>query len=69
MEYKQVQQIAKDTIEFAKKNIKPGMNLIEVRKMCEQKMLEMGADSFWYWDIGALVFAGDETTFDELYFH
>lgn len=62
MEYKQVQQIAKDTIEFAKKNIKPGMNLIEVRKMCEQKMLEMGADSFWYWDIGAFVFAGDETT-------
>ena len=21
----------------------------------------MGADSFWYWDIGAFVFAGDET--------
>jgi Xaa-Pro aminopeptidase len=25
-------------------------------------MLELGADSFWYWDVGALVFAGDETT-------
>lgn len=25
-------------------------------------MLELGADSFWYWDIGAFVFAGDETT-------
>ena len=22
----------------------------------------MGADSFWYWDIGAFVFAGDETS-------
>ena len=38
------------------------MNLLEVRKLCEQKMLELGADSFWYWDIGAFVFAGDETT-------
>ena len=62
MEYIQVQQIAKDTIKFAKKNIKPGMNLLEVREMCEEKMLELGADSFWYWDIGAFVFAGDETT-------
>ena len=25
-------------------------------------MLENGADSFWYWDVGAFVFAGDETT-------
>ena len=25
-------------------------------------MLELGADSFWYWDVGAFVFAGDETT-------
>ena len=28
----------------------------------QQKMLELGADSFWYWDVGACVFAGDETT-------
>ena len=62
MEYKQIQQIAKDTIKFAKKNIKPGMNLLDVREMCEERMLELGADSFWYWDIGAFVFAGDETT-------
>ena len=25
-------------------------------------MTELGADSFWYWDIGAFVFSGDETT-------
>lgn len=62
MKYKEVQQIAKDTIDFAKKNIKPGMKLLDIRKMCEQKMLELGADSFWYWDVGAFVFAGDETT-------
>ena len=62
MKYKDVQQIAKDTIDFAKKNIKPGMKLLDIRKLCEQKMLELGADSFWYWDVGAFVFAGDETT-------
>lgn len=62
MEYRQVQQIAKDTIAYARCHIKPGMNLQDIRKMCDEKMLELGADSFWYWDIGAFVFAGDETT-------
>ena len=50
------------TIEYIKNIIKPGMNLLEIRKLCEEKLLELGADSFWYWDIGAFVFAGDETT-------
>ena len=62
MEYKQVQQIAKDTISYIRTIIKPGMNLLDIRKLCEEKMLELGADSFWYWDVGAFVFAGDETT-------
>jgi len=61
MNYKQVQQIAKDTIVYIKTKITPGMHLTELRSLCEQKMLELGADSFWYWDIGAFVFAGDET--------
>ena len=62
MEYGQVQQIAKDTILYAREHIKPGMNLLDIRKMCEEKMIELGADSFWYWDVGAFVFAGEETT-------
>lgn len=62
MEYRQVQQIAKDTIDYARYHIKPGMNLRDIRKMCDEKMLELGADSFWYWDVGAFVFSGDETT-------
>lgn len=62
MEYSEVQQIAKKTIEYAKTIIKLGMNLLDLRDLCERKMLELGADSFWYWDIGAFVFAGDETT-------
>ena len=61
MDYKQVQKIAKDTIAYARESIRPGINLRDVRKICETKMLELGADSFWYWDVGAFVFAGDET--------
>lgn len=48
MEYREVQQIAKKTIEYARTIIKPGMNLLELRELCEQKMLDLGADSFWY---------------------
>lgn len=62
MEYCEVQKMAKDTIAFARKNIHSGMTLVAVREMCEKKLIELGADSFWYWDIGAFVFAGDETT-------
>lgn len=62
MEYKQVEKIAKYTIDYARKNIHSGMTLVAVREMCEKKLLELGADSFWYWDIGAFVFAGNETT-------
>ncbi len=60
--YKHIQSIAKETIEYIKGVIKPGMNLLEIRSICENKMLELGADSFWYWDVGAFVFAGNETT-------
>ena len=38
------------------------MKLFDIRKLCEEKLMELGADSFWYWDVGAFVFAGDETT-------
>ncbi len=61
MNYSQVQEIARETMSYMMAMIKPGQNLIDVRKMCEQKMLELGADSFWYWDIGAFIFSGDET--------
>lgn len=62
MEYMDIQRIAKETISYIKTVIKPNMNLLDVRKLCEEKMLSLGADSFWYWDIGAFVFSGDETT-------
>lgn len=62
MEYSEVQKIAKDTIEYIKTKLTAGMKLTDIRKLCENKMLASGADSFWYWDIGAFVFSGDETT-------
>ena len=60
--YHQVQNIAKQTIEFLKTQIKVGMSLKELRRLAEDKMFSLGADSFWYWDIGAFVFAGEEIT-------
>lgn len=61
MEYRDVQQMAKDTMAYARAQIRPGMNLREVRSLCEDKLMALGADSFWYWDVGAFVFSGDET--------
>lgn len=61
MNNKDVQNIAKETMSYIKKVIAPEMKLAEVRRMCEDKMQSLGADSFWYWDIGAFVFSGDET--------
>ena len=61
-EYKAVQSYAKETIEYIKTEIRPGMPLLDVRRLCEDKLKSLGADSFWYYDIGAFVFAGDETT-------
>lgn len=61
MKNKDVQKIAKMTIQYAKEIIKPGMSLIDLRNSLEKKMLELGADSFWYWNVGAFIFSGDET--------
>ncbi len=58
----EVQQIAKQTINFIKSQIKVGMSLQELRQLAESKMFSLGATSFWYWDIGAFIFSGDETT-------
>lgn len=61
MNYSDMQRIAKETIAYIKGEIRPGMGLRDIRSMCEEKMLSLGADSFWYYDIGAFVFSGDET--------
>lgn len=58
----EVQRIAKLTMAYIKTQLKVGMGLKELRQLAEDKMLELGATSFWYWDIGAFVFSGKETT-------
>ena len=57
-----MQNLNRATIEYASTVIVPGMTLCELRKLCETYMLSHGADSFWYWNVGAFVFAGDKTT-------
>lgn len=61
MNYTEVQSIAKQTMLYVMSQIKIGMTLVELRKCAEDKMLSLGATSFWYWDIGAFVFSGEET--------
>lgn len=58
----EVQQIAKKTVDFLKSQITAGMSLPQLRQIAENKMLALGATSFWYWDIGALIFSDEETT-------
>lgn len=57
----EVQQIAKRTLSFIKSQIKVGMNLQELKQIAENKMLALGATSFWYWNVGAFIFSGNET--------
>ncbi len=57
----EVQLIAKLTMSFIMSQIRVGMSLRELRQIAESKMKELGATSFWYWDIGAFVFSGKDT--------
>lgn len=57
----QVQAIARETMDIAQRNIQAGQKLVDVRALCEETMLSLGADSFWYWGIGAFVFSGKDT--------
>ncbi len=59
--YSTMQNLNKATIKHIAGIIKVGMNLQDIKALCENYLLEHGADSFWYWDVGAFVFAGDET--------
>lgn len=56
-----MQNLNRATMEYISSIITPGMTLIEVRDLCERFMLSHGANSFWYWDVGAFVFCGDKT--------
>lgn len=57
----EMQNLNRATIQYISTVISPGMSLIELRRLSEDYMLSHGADSFWYWDIGAFIFSGDKT--------
>lgn len=62
MTHAEVQNIAKQTMAYIKSIIKVGMPLKELKRLAEEKMLALGATSFWYWGVGAFIFSNDETT-------
>lgn len=62
MTISKMQNLCRDTIKYISSTITEGMTLIDIRRQCEKYMLENGADSFWYWDIGAFIFKGKQTT-------
>jgi len=59
--YKQVQQIARDTIDHLKFYIAEGISEKEIVEKAENFMRTNGVDSFWYYDVGAFVLVGERT--------
>lgn len=59
--YSSMQNLNRAAVKFVADTMKTGMSLPYIKKLCEDYLLENGADSFWYWDVGAFIFAGDET--------
>lgn len=62
MSNKEMQNLARKTMSYLKENIKIGMSLKQVKELCENYMINNGADSFWYWNVGAFVFSNTDTT-------
>ncbi|MBE6587410.1 MAG: aminopeptidase P family protein [Ruminococcaceae bacterium] len=56
-----MQNLNRETVNYISNILQPGMSLREIRTLCEEYMLAYGADSFWYWDVGAFVFRGTDT--------
>lgn len=60
-EYVDMQNLCRAAMTYVRNIVKPGMNLRELRANCEQYLLDYGADSFWWYNVGAFMFSGDET--------
>ena len=57
----EMQELNRDAMAHVRRHLCPGMWLTDVRRLAEDYLLSHGADSFWYWDVGAFVFSGEET--------
>jgi methionine aminopeptidase len=60
--YKEVQAVARETIEFLKSYIKEGVTEKKIKDSSEKFLRKKGIDSFWYYGVGAFVFVGRRTT-------
>ncbi len=58
-----MQDLNRATISYITSLIKPSMPLSKIKCLCEEYLLSNGADSFWYYDVGAFVFSGESTKF------
>ena len=59
--YKKVQAIARETIQFLRSFIKEGQSEKEIAEEAEKFMKQKGIISYWYHNIGAMVFVGERT--------
>ena len=59
--YKDMQTLNRKTLQYISDILKPGQNIKSIKNICEDFLLGNGADSFWYWDVGAFIFAGEQT--------
>ena len=59
--YAAMQQLAADTMQFIQNHIQVGQTADQIKTLCETYMLAHGAQSFWYYDVGALVFHHPDT--------
>lgn len=62
MRYAHTQSIAKDTMAFLTTFIKEGVSAIEIKDAAETFMKDKGVGSFWYYNVGAFVLIGEQTT-------
>lgn len=60
-QYRQVQGSAKDVMDIIADSLQEGITEREIKEIAEQLLRKKGIDSFWYYDIGALVFVGRRT--------
>lgn len=62
IDHQDMQDAARQAMDITRAALRPGRSLQQIRDFCESLLLDLGAESFWYWDIGAFVFAGETTT-------
>ncbi len=61
IQYKKVQEIAKETIQYLSSYIREGISELDIAEAAKEFMYRKGIRSFWYYDLAALVLIGRRT--------